>query len=231
MSSTFRAICSGRFVFGVLVVAIGVLFTLDNLDIVHAEQYFRFWPVALVLLGLTHFVPPADAGRRMWGLIWVFAGVWLTLENLDLVDVSLWALWPLLLVLLGATMIWRAMAPRARPRAPASDSDDFVRATAVMSGVNRVNASSDFRGADLTAVMGGCEVDLRQAAIAGGEAVVDVFAVWGGIELKVPEHWVVVNQVVPILGGVDQKSRASNPDGPRLLVRGTVVMGGVDIDN
>jgi hypothetical protein len=123
------------------------------------------------------------------------------------------------------------VTPRGGLRAQASDSDEFVRATAVMSGVNRVNASPGFRGATLTAVMGGCEIDLRQAEIASGEAVVDVFAVWGGIELKVPGHWVVVNQVVPILGGVDQKSRASNPDGPRLIVRGTVVMGGVDIDN
>ena len=231
MPFTLRAVCSGRFVFGLLVVTIGVLFTLDNLNIVHAEHYIRFWPAALILLGLTHFLPPSDAGRRVWGLIWIFAGTWLILERLDIVDISLWAFWPLLLVLVGLSMIWRAMTPRGGAPARATDTEGTIRATAFMSGVNRVSASPDFRGADLAAVMGGCEIDLRQASIASGEAVVDVFALWGGIELKVPGHWVVVNQVVPILGGVDQKTRASNPDGPRLIVRGTVVMGGVDIDN
>ena len=48
-----------------------------------------------------------------------------------------------------------------------------------------------FRGADLIAVMGGCEIDLRQAAI-NGEAVIDVFCMWGGIEIRVPEDWTVV---------------------------------------
>lgn len=230
MPFSFRTFCSGRFVLGLLVVAVGVLFTLDNLNVVQAERYLHFWPVALILLGLAHLMPSADAGRRVWGVIWIFAGTWLILENLGIVDVSLWAFWPLLLVLLGATMIWRAMAPRV-DRVSAADSDGTVNATAVMSGVVRASASPDFRGGDLTAVMGGCEIDLRQATITGAEAVIDVFAMWGGIELRVPDSWVVVNQVVPILGGVDQKARASNPDGPRLIVRGTVVMGGLDISN
>jgi predicted membrane protein len=230
MATNLRAFWSGRFIFGLLVVAVGVLFTLDNLNLVHAEHYLRFWPAALILLGVSHFIPPADAGRRVWGVIWMFAGTWLILEELHIVNVSLWAFWPLLLVLIGATLIWKATMPRSG-RTSTSDSDATVSATAVMSGVTRASASPDFRGGDLTAVMGGCEIDLRQATIAGGEAVIDVFAVWGGIELRVPEHWVVVNEVLPILGGVDQKARATNPDGPRLIVRGTVVMGGVDISN
>jgi len=230
MPSTFRTLCSGRLILGLLVVAVGVLFTLDNLNLVHAEHYIRFWPAALILLGITHLLPPADAGRRVWGVIWVFAGTWLILENLDIVHVSLWAFWPLLLVLIGGMMIWRATMSRAG-RTATSDTDATVNATAVMSGVVRASASPAFRGGDLTAVMGGCEIDLRQATIDGSEAVIDVFAMWGGIELRVPDRWVVVNEVLPILGGVDQKARASDPNGPRLIVRGTVVMGGVDISN
>ena len=57
-----------------------------------------------------------------------------------------------------------------------------------MGGVIRRSNSQTFEGADLTAVMGGCEIDLRQASMApGGEAVIDVFAFWGGIDVKVPE--------------------------------------------
>ena len=101
-----------------------------------------------------------------------------------------------------------------------------------MAGVERVNASRDFRGGDLTAIMGGCDIDLREASIAGGEAVLEVFAMWGGITLRVPETWTVVNKVLPVLGGVDQKTRTSGAAVPQtLVVRGAVLMGGVEIRN
>jgi hypothetical protein len=86
--------------------------------------------------------------------------------------------------------------------------------------------------------MGGCEIDLRHASIAPGtEAVIEVFAFWGGIEIKVPDDWTVVPRVFPLMGGVDDRSRAPQtpPDKPhqekRLVVRGIVVMGGVGIKN
>ena len=102
---------------------------------------------------------------------------------------------------------------------------------AVLGGVNRGNNSRAFRGGDLTAVMGGCEIDLRQAAIEG-EAVIDVFAMWGGIEIRVPENWSVVGRVTPILGGYEDKTRPPRDAGTqRLIVRGMVIMGGVEIKN
>jgi hypothetical protein len=102
---------------------------------------------------------------------------------------------------------------------------------AVMGAVMRGNNSHVFRGGDLTAVMGGCELDLRHAAI-DGEAVIDVFALWGGIEIRVPEDWSIESRVVPIMGGVEDKTRP--PQGAsrhRLVLRGFVVMAGVEIKN
>ena len=82
--------------------------------------------------------------------------------------------------------------------------------------------------------MGGCEIDLRQASIAPGtEAVIDVFAFWGGIEIKVPEDWTVITRVVAVDGrrrGQDARAAAGAPH-KRLVVRGFVVMGGVAIKN
>ena len=79
--------------------------------------------------------------------------------------------------------------------------------------------------------MGGCEIDLRQASI-DGEAVIDVFALWGGIEIRVPEDWTVVSRVMPILGGVEDKTRPpQTAAGKRLVVRGFVVMAGVEMKN
>lgn len=82
----------------------------------------------------------------------------------------------------------------------------------------------------MTAIMGACKLDLRQAVIAGDEAVVDVTAVMGGVEILVPANWTVEARVLPILGGVGDETRPdrSQPT-QRLVVRGVAFMGGVDV--
>jgi predicted membrane protein len=101
-----------------------------------------------------------------------------------------------------------------------------------MSGFSRTVASQDFRGGELSAFMGGGKLDLRGATLAGGQAVVSVFALMGGFEIFVPEAWNVIVEVTPFMGGVDIKARTStDPSAPRLVVRGFVMMGGVDIKN
>ena len=95
-----------------------------------------------------------------------------------------------------------------------------------------LQASIDrFRGGDLNAFMGGVELDLRQAAIAEPPAVIDVFAMWGGIEIRVPERWSVDPRVTAILGGFEDKTRSPDDSTERLVVRGLVLMGGIEIKN
>ena len=59
---------------------------------------------------------------------------------------------------------------------------------AILGGFQRSENSQEFQGGDLMAIMGGCEIDLRQAAIAADEAAIDTFALWGGIKIKVPDE-------------------------------------------
>jgi predicted membrane protein len=102
----------------------------------------------------------------------------------------------------------------------------------VLGGVERTCGSQDFRGGELTAFMGGCVVDLRKADMKVGEAVIQTFAFWGGIEIKVPEDWTVSLQAFPILGGFDEKTQAPR-EGPRkvLVIKGFAIMGGVEVRN
>ena len=81
------------------------------------------------------------------------------------------------------------------------------------------------------AVMGGCEIDLDSVRSASGDATIDVLAFWGGIDIRVPRGWTVVNRVAPILGGFEDKTGGAGPDGPRLVVRGAAIMGGVEVKN
>jgi len=219
-----------QLVMGLLVIAVGLLFTLENLGMLEAHEYLRYWPVGLIAVGLLKLWQTGSGGGTMIGAGFVFAGVWLLLESMAIVTVSLWDLWPMVLVLVGGSMVWRGMTGR-RGDAGTADSHSTVSAVAVLAGVNRGNSSKTFRGGDLTAVLGGCQIDLRQASIEG-EAIIDVFAMWGGIELRVPENWSVSGRVTPILGGYEDKTRpVPDATAQRLLVRGFVIMGGVEIKN
>ncbi len=232
--TTFRL--SPQFVLGLLIVIVGVLFTLDNLDMIDARQYLRYWPVLLIVYGLAKVLQPETRGGRFWGIVITFVGAGLLLDKLDVLDFRLWDFWPLLLVALGVTMLMRAGSRRNIGRtsgeAAEAERSSVVNAAAFLGGTRRNVHTHDFRGGELTAVMGGCDIDLRNSAIAKSPAVLDVFAFWGGIEIKVPNTWTVIFEGTPILGGFDDKTFKQTADEKqRLIIRGTIIMGGVEVTN
>jgi predicted membrane protein len=117
----------------------------------------------------------------------------------------------------------------ASERRGVSTESDFSE-TAVLGGVDRQNNSQKFHGGEATAFMGGVKLDLREAVMEGSEATIDVTTVMGGVELHIPREWTIVNRVTPVLGGVEDHTR-SGDGSKRLIVEGTVVMGGLNISN
>ncbi len=103
-----------------------------------------------------------------------------------------------------------------------------------MGGGERVVRSQDFSGGEVTAIMGGFEIDLRAAGMKGDTATVEVFTVFGGVEFKVPPDWNVVANGTPILGMFTDSTRRM-ADGVKpsktLILRGTAIMGGVEVKN
>ncbi|HTI39872.1 MAG TPA: DUF5668 domain-containing protein [Vicinamibacterales bacterium] len=217
---------------GLTVIVVGVLFTLDNLNIIDASDYLQYWPAVLVAFGVLKLWHAMRDGRG-WagGIIFIAVGAWMLFERIVYIRIEIRDVWPLMFVCLGGYLVWRGVTGARRPR-PA-DGDAHMSAIAIMSGINRGSNSPVFDGADLTAVMGGCEIDLRQASIAAGTTpVIDVFAFWGGIEVRVPEDWTVVTRVTPLLGGVEDQTRPQQgATSKRVEVRGTAIMGGVVIKN
>jgi len=242
-----------QLVVGLLIIFVGVVFTLDELGIAPAINYLRFWPLALVLIGVLKMLQARDGGGAFAGVLFTLAGVWLQAEELDIIHIRIWQIWPLALVLFGGYLVWQGLAGRGSRPAPTVDPvipetpvrDDWggntparvvdatstVSGVAVLGGVSRGNNSRTFRGADLLAIMGGYQLDLRQAAI-NGDAVIDIFVMWGGIEIRVPENWSVSSRIVPLMAGVEDKTRPpQSATDHRLELRGFALMGGVEIKN
>jgi len=125
------------------------------------------------------------------------------------------------------------------PASQYADRSEKLSMFAVWSSVRRASAASPFRGGDITAIMGGGQLDLRLATIPNGEeAVLDIVAVMGGVEIIVPSSWEVSTPILPFMGGVEDKRLPTLPNDPnvarrenggRLVLRGLVMMGGVHI--
>ena len=223
-----RALLTPHLVFGLIIIAVGILFTLDNLGLADAERYFRLWPSGVILVGLAKlWSARRGSGNAVGGVFFVLVGGWLQLDALDLMDRELWNFWPLILVFIGTLIVYQGI--RGKQSRQAAEAGDVVAGVAILGGLKRVPRTTTFRGGELTAVMGGCEIDLRNAEI-NGDAVIDVFVMWGGIDIKVPKDWEIVIGATAIMGAVEDNSERSTAPGPhRLTIRGFVLMGGVDI--
>ena len=218
-------------VIGIIVVALGVLFTLDNLHVLRARDYLRFWPAAFIAIGVAQLAQARTSGRRLAGLLWILVGATLVANRLGWLHVNIWAYWPLLLVFVGARIFWQAFY-RSTPQELSPDADAAVSMLAVLGGNNRRVASPAFQRAEITAFMGGGKLDLHDATRAPNGAVIDVFAVMGGFEIHVPPTWNVDVEVTPFMGGYDDKTQPpASGNGPRLTIRGFVMMGGLDVKN
>ena len=220
---------ASRLFLGLVIITLGLIALLDNLGVVHIQSAWRFWPLFLVAMGLSRLLRPAGCPGRWTGFILLLLGLWFLANNLGVMPYRVRDFWPVILLLVGARLVWGGFRQRALDGP--SESTSRLSAFALLSGTEHKSNAPDFRGGDVTAIMGGVKIDLRQAGMKSGEAVIDIFAMWGGVEIIVPRDWTVVVQGTPILGAYEDKTDQTQASGPRLVIRGIVLMGGCEIKN
>lgn len=227
-----------QIVFGLFVIALGLLFLLDNLGLLDFRFSLHVLPMLLVLFGVMKIVQTRSTQGLVVGGALVVAGVLLTLRSMGLLDVSWRMVWPVLMIGAGVAVVLRSvngrrhtiLAGKGGMPATSGDDDAVLNLTAVMGSYKRRLASADFRGGEVTAVMGGCELDLRQCGLQG-DAELNVFALCGGIQIQVPPDWTVLMYGTPLLGGFEERTTVPPDTGKRLIIKGYAIMGGVEVRN
>jgi predicted membrane protein len=249
-----------RFILGVIIVLVGVSLLLDQLGIQSADHVTRFWPIILVAVG---FLSLSRGRRgSVTGVVLIFLGGWLLLNTLGWLMLSPWEfIVPIAVVAVGARVMMRSSdhsnwrppsgGPLPPPGAPGStapggaplggpspagahpDASQHATIFSVLSSSRRRWGPSIFRSAEATCMMGGGEIDLRDAQLGpDGTAYIDVFVLMGGLNIFVPPGWTVICHVMPIMGGVMDKTRTiPSATTQQLILRGTTMMGGVEISN
>lgn len=224
-----------RMVIGVFIVILGLLALIDKLNIFEVSHLFQFWPVIFIVIGGLKIMEAKNRPSLFLGVGLIALGVVMTLNNFGIVHVRWHDWWPVILIIMGLSIIFKDRrkdngAKTSLVDNPLAEANSFLDITVLMSGNKTVSYAQDFKGGDVTAIMGGVDLDLRGASLQS-EAVIDLCVIGGGIVLRIPTDWAIVNRSTAIMGGIDDKSIAPPNATKRLIVMGTAVMGGVEIKN
>jgi len=241
---------ASQMLIGAAVILAGFLFLIDNLGWIDLDMRVHFWPIILMVFGASTLAraPRRGSGAAVAGIFMIGFGALSLLKGLGLIAISWKVIFPIGIIGLGLMMVFRANKRRKQPDSDSSYANGFVddtslfgvsegetservlELTAILGGFQRRVTTQDFRGGDLTSIMGGIDLDMRTASL-NGVAVVNVFALMGGVSIKVPTDWTVELDGTPVLGGFEDKTMEPKDNSKRLVIRGTVIMGGLEIRN
>jgi len=230
-----RSAASGMIV-GAIVVAVGLLLLLDNLGIIRFRDLWQYWPVLLIVWGLSHIFSKRGLASYAWGGVIALIGALLLLDNLDIIFFNVHLIWPLIIIAVGVAMLLHALERQRYGYAGVPPiSDAMAQGMAVFGNVKRRIDSQDFRGGDASTVFGEVVFDLRNAAMTVDQAIIDVNVVFGAVKIFVPQGWLVQVKAATVFGGVEDKTlpprSEPNTKVPRLVITGSVVFGGINLYN
>jgi len=229
-------------ILGGLFVVAGVLFLLRLFNIIHFS--FQIWPLFLIAIGVMSGVK--HGFRKPGAFVLIAIGAANLIPEFVLFGKSSANLvWPLALIGIGLFIVLRPKkncVPGFHRRKGGFmnrsydeniNTDNIVNLEAVFGGRKEIITSRQFRGASVTAVCGGAELNLMQADGEEQPMIIDLRVIFGGVELLVPAHWEIINETDVLFGGIEDKRQLRMPVDKTinrtLLLRGNVTFGGLEI--
>ncbi len=244
---------------GLILLLIGSIFLLNNLGVFYIEDVRKYWPVLLIVAGVAHlFFSRHGARSFIWSGMLVTIGGLLLANNFGYIHVNVAEIiWPVAMIFMGILFLLRARRggpgfagmpgcgggsggaaggnpAGAGPSGAGPANPNVLDEVAVFGGIQRRVDSQDFEGGELSSVFGGIELDMRGANTKRDEIVIEANAVFGGIELLLPDRWNVTVRGAGIFGGYEDKTHPpANPAEKRthLTITGSAVFGGVSVRN
>jgi hypothetical protein len=236
-----RKVCATSLIWAATLIAFGVILTLGNLGILHAT-FAVAWPLLLIAFGVIALVH-----RSYWA-------------NLNWTG-SKWPLPPGTSPGTGPNPLWwdkRAWRPWRREQrrrrwqsfaegyTESGVNGNWVHEDAVFFSAKRQMAGREISGGELVSVFGSIEIDFRGANIAltvpadtnaapVRRAEIEATAVFGSVEIRVPQTWRVVKNGTGVFGSYEDKTLPSRPEPgveqPTLFIHGGAVFGSVTIES
>lgn len=236
MTNTTTRPFTPKLVAGVAMILAGILFLLQEMGIARIGSILQLWPIVLIVIG----------GLKIWerrfdsvfvGAVLAFVGTGILLDNFGQMSFHVFRLWPLIVIYIGIRVIRQSMPGMKVGNLPTQGSSgtrDSLAETAAFGGGDRRIVTNDFTGGSVNVVFGGFDIDLTQSEMQTESAAVDLFVMWGGVDLRVPPGWNVRLQVLPLFAGAEDKTThppAGQEGVKELIVTGVAIFGGVEVKN
>lgn len=237
---------NNRIWLGVILIVLGALFVLDNFGFF----YFDFhplifsWHTIFLIIGIVLVV---NHKNSFIGYVFLGIGLIGILHHFPyFFFLDFGSLWPLLFLALG---LWLLLNRRdsnhhsfqnmqniqngQNQSQTSFSSYDYIDEVAVFNTVRRTIDSQNFRGGKITTMFGGAKLDLTNAKLAPGENSLEVSAIFGGVNIRVPQDWKVLVNVTSIFGGFDDKRFAKTMPADEsqgiLIIKGAAIFGGGEL--
>ena len=222
----------GNTLWGIVLVVIGVILTLNALDITNINIFFNGWWTLLIIIPSA--IELIARENKFWSAVWLIIGILLLLACRDILDFDLiWKLTiPVLLILIGINLIFKDKIDRKmekKRKELKEKGQQMEEYCATFGEIKEDFNNQEFNGANVTAVFGSVDLDLRKAVI-NEDKFVKTSAIFGGIEILVPENVNIKVKSVPIFGATSNKTgRKFDEKLPTIYVDSFCMFGGVDI--
>lgn len=222
----------GNMLWGLVLIVLGLIFGGNALGITDINLFFDGWWTLFIII--PSFIGIFKDVDKMPNVIGVIIGTALLLACQDIINFELIGkLWfPTILVCIGVSIIFKDLIGgkvNEQIKKLNENKTNQNEYCATFSGQDIKLDGEKFTGADMTAVFGGIECDLRKAIIES-DVVINTSCIFGGIDIFVPENVKVKVKSSSIFGGVSDKKRHSeNVDAHTVYVNATCLFGGVEI--
>lgn len=222
---------SKNVIWGILLVAVGIIWGLDSLEIIDFTLFFDgWWTLFIIIPCLIDLFTEREKTGSIIGLI---IGVLLLLSCQGLFSFRLlWKLFiPFVIVVIGIRLIFKNFFNRkAKLTIEKITSAGAVREyNAVFSGQNLNFENEVFEGVKLNCIFGGIKCDLRKAYITK-DSVIETNCIFGGADIFLPDNVNVKITSDSIFGGVSCKKPAFKDESlPTVYIKSANIFGGTDI--
>ena len=223
-------------IWGIAIIALGLIFGGNALGLFSLDIFFDgWWTLFIIIPGVVSLITDQD---KIMSLGFIAVGVILLLAAQDVFsyDVAWKVILAVFLVAVGLSIIIKSIFHNKNDQEVAKkieeakkDSKTMDSQMAVFSGTDRVYKDEVFSGANLSAIFGGIDLDLRNAKFTS-DTVIKAFALFGGIDIKVPDNIIVKLKSGFIFGGFsDDRKNPSEKGKHTIYIDAAGAFGGVTI--
>jgi len=164
------------------------------------------------------------------GLLLLLIGAVFILQNVFSFNVI--NLWPVLIILVGVSMLFRSSYFADLSLAKDETSEDELHNAVVFGSLERRYSTKNFKGGKLRALFGSALIDLSKVTIPEGGAELDLSAIFGNIEVIVPSNIQIKSVGSGIIGSFSNEvAHIDKIEGGVLLITGIAVLGSVEVKN